>query len=129
MHENQATDTLPDLLGAVPAIESVDLKAPVVFTRQLAQPDRVHPSGLSLPIISPKEISRRQIRLKKIVFKMWLLWIILIRFILSRGLAQGSHMKLKDANASQGTHITAIGRRKIPRSQKKKVSSKAKRCD
>ena len=52
MHENQATDTLPDLLGAVPAIDSVDLKAPVVFTRQLAQPDRVHPSGLSLPIIS-----------------------------------------------------------------------------
>jgi hypothetical protein len=52
MHENQATDTLPDLLGAVPAIDSVDLKAPVVFTRQLGQPDRVHPSGLSLPIIS-----------------------------------------------------------------------------
>ena len=36
MHENQAIDTLPDLLGAVPAIDSVDLKAPVVFTRQLA---------------------------------------------------------------------------------------------
>jgi hypothetical protein len=54
---------------------------------------------------------------------MWLLWIILIRFILSRGLAQGSHMKLKDANVSQGTHVTANGRQNIPRSQKKKVSS------
>ena len=125
MHENQATDTLPDLLGAVPAIDSVDLKAPVVFTRlrQLGQPDRVHPSGLSLPIISPKEISVAKFDCKKLFFKMWLLWIILIRFILSRGLAQGSHMKLKDANVSQGTDVTAIGRRKIPRSQKKKVSS------
>jgi hypothetical protein len=39
-----------------------------------------------------------------------LLWMILIHFILSRGLAQGSHMKLKDDNASQGTHVTAIGK-------------------
>ena len=68
MHENQATDTLPDLLGAVPAIDSVDLKAPVVFTRQLAQPDRVHPSGLSLPIISPKKFHVAKFDLQKIVF-------------------------------------------------------------
>ena len=115
MHENQATDTLPDLLGDVPAIDSVDLKAPVVFTRQLGQPDRVHPSG--------KKFHVAKFDCKKLFFKMWLLWIILIRFILSRGLAQGSHMKLKDANVSQGTDVTAIGRRKIPRSQKKKVSS------
>ena len=49
-HEKQATDTLPELHGAVPAIERVDLEAPVVFTRQLAQADRVQPSGLSQPI-------------------------------------------------------------------------------
>ena len=41
---------LPELHGAVPAIERVDLEAPVVFTRQLAQADRVQPSGLSQPI-------------------------------------------------------------------------------
>ena len=68
MHENQATDTLPDLFRAVPAIDSVDLKTPVVFTRQLAQPDRVHPSGLSLPIISPKKFHVAKFDLQKIVF-------------------------------------------------------------
>ena len=47
---------------------------------------------------------------------------ILIHFILSRGLAQGTQMKLKDANVSQGTDVTAIGRRKIPWSQKKKLA-------
>ncbi len=68
-----------------------------------------------LRLLLTQQISRPQIRFVHNFF----LWMILIRFILSRGLAQGSHMKLKDANVSQGTAVTAIGRRKIPRSQKK----------
>ena len=54
-----------------------------------------------LRLLLTQQISRPQNRFAHNFF----LWMILIRFILSRGLAQGSHMKLKDANVSQGTEL------------------------
>ena len=68
MHENQATDTLPDLLGAVPAIDSVDLKAPVVFTRQFSLARQGPPQWSEPANHLTKEISRRQIRFAKKCF-------------------------------------------------------------